>query len=90
MQFKTYFKNLPIDEREAFATCVKSTKGHLQNVAYGYRPCSPALAVAIEFETKGEVTRVEMLPNDWQQIWPELVAAYDITPATTQQQEGVA
>ncbi len=77
MQFKKHFRSLSILERLAFAGRVKSTKGHLQNIAYGYRPCSPVLAVAIELETKGEVTRQELLPNDWRQLWPELVQAAD-------------
>lgn len=77
MQFKTHFKNLTIAERLAFAERVNSTKGHLQNVANGSRPCSPALAVAIEFETNSEVTRRDLLPNDWKKIWPELAAAGD-------------
>lgn len=77
MQFKNFFKNLTIEERVAFAMRVKSTKGHLQNVAYGYRPCSPALASAIELDTGGLVTRPEMLPNDWRQIWPELAISTD-------------
>lgn len=78
MQFKNHFRGLSISERLAFAVRVKSTKGHLQNIAYGYRPCSPVLAVAIEFETKGEVTRQELLPNDWKQLWPELVQAPEL------------
>ena len=77
MQFKNFFKNLTIEERIAFAVRVKSTKGHLQNVAYGYRPCSPALASAIELDTNGVVTRPEMIPDDWRQIWPELAVSVD-------------
>ena len=30
---------------------------------------------AIEAYTKGEVTRQEMCPDRWQDIWPELVQA---------------
>ena len=29
-------------------------------------------AVAIEHFTQGQVTRQDLFPNDWQQIWPEL------------------
>ncbi len=31
--------------------------------------------VAIEVATKGEVTRRDLRPNDWQKIWPELAQA---------------
>ncbi len=46
----------------------------MQNVAYGYRPCSPEMAVLIEQRTNGVVTRKELRPDDWQAIWPELSA----------------
>lgn len=32
----------------------------------------PVYCVAIERETKGEVTRRDLRPDDWQAIWPEL------------------
>ena len=36
------------------------------------RPIPPAFCVAIERATGGQVTRIELRPNDWQAIWPEL------------------
>lgn len=38
----------------------------------GERPVPAHRAAAIEQATKGQVTRQEMRPNDWQRIWPEL------------------
>ncbi len=38
----------------------------------------------IEQATKGEVTRKELRPDDWQRIWPELA-----DPATSQEGQGV-
>lgn len=37
------------------------------------RPVPPKQCVRIERLTKGEVTRRELRPDDWQDIWPELV-----------------
>ena len=39
---------------------------------YGGRRPGPAYFQAIERATNGQVTRRELRPNDWQQIWPEL------------------
>lgn len=42
--------------------------------------------VAIERVTFGQVTRKDLRPNDWHEIWPELAAA----PANTAQAINVA
>ncbi len=36
------------------------------------RPVPIARCLSIEQATKGEVTRRDLRPNDWQHIWPEL------------------
>ncbi|MDF0605384.1 YdaS family helix-turn-helix protein [Neisseriaceae bacterium TC5R-5] len=38
----------------------------------GQSPLSPARAVQIEHITHGQVTRRDLFPNNWQDIWPEL------------------
>jgi DNA-binding transcriptional regulator YdaS (Cro superfamily) len=38
----------------------------------GQKQPSIKTAVAIEHFTQGQVTRQDLFPNDWQQIWPEL------------------
>ena len=42
---------------------------------YADRKPSPGYAVAIERATKGAVTRKDLRPDDWRQIWPELAKA---------------
>lgn len=37
----------------------------------------PLYCAAIEAATTGAVSRKMLRPNDWQQIWPELVQAAD-------------
>lgn len=71
MDLKTYLAQKTQDEREAFAALCSTSRGHLQNVMYGIRPCSPELAVLIEKHSHSEVTRQE-LRADWLAIWPEL------------------
>lgn len=64
-----YLFSLSVKERVAFARRVGSNKSHLHNIAYGLKPCSAELAVAIERETGGlvpvEVTRPKV---DWAYI----------------------
>jgi DNA-binding transcriptional regulator YdaS (Cro superfamily) len=38
----------------------------------GKRPVPIVHGAAIEQFTNGQVTRQDLFPNDWQQIWPEL------------------
>lgn len=40
--------------------------------ANGGRPIPERRCVAIERLTKGAVTRQELRPDDWSEIWPEL------------------
>lgn len=48
------------------------------------RPVPERFAAAIERETQSAVTRRDLRPRDWQQIWPELAQA-----ATQPAQEAV-
>lgn len=41
---------------------------------YAARYPSPANCVAIERATNGLVTRRDLRPDDWQDIWPELAS----------------
>jgi DNA-binding transcriptional regulator YdaS (Cro superfamily) len=41
----------------------------------GKREINPAMCVKIEQVTCGKVTRQDLRPDDWQQIWPELIKA---------------
>lgn len=38
----------------------------------GTRPIPPMRCIAIERATGGAVTRKDLRPDDWAQIWPEL------------------
>ncbi|MGP3789793.1 transcriptional regulator [Pseudomonas sp. B392_1p] len=51
-----------------------TTRGYLRQIAYSNKTASPEVAAAIERETGGEVTRQQLRPNDWADIWPELKA----------------
>lgn len=75
MDLKTFIFSLTVPEREAFAKKCDTSRHHLQNAAYGYKPIGAKLAVAIERESKRKVTRQEMFPGTFKETWPELKAA---------------
>lgn len=57
--------------------------GHASDVSdwlAGHRPVPVHRCAAIERATGGAVTRRDLRPDDWAQIWPELAAAQQ-TPA---------
>ena len=72
MDLKTYVKSLPLSERDDFALAVGTTPGHLRNIMYGCSLASPAIAVAIERLSGGQVSRLELRPDDALAIWPDL------------------
>jgi len=74
MDFKTYLNNLSADDRAELAEACKTSVGQLNNVAYGYRSCSPILANCIERFTKAAITRQKLRPDDYWLIWPDLKA----------------
>lgn len=67
-----YLKKLSQSEREDLAKRCGTTLGQMNHLAYG-RKCGTALAVALERETNGAVTRKESR-RDWKRHWPELAA----------------
>lgn len=73
MNFREFWLGMPKADRAAFAPRVDSTLGHLNNVAYGFRPAAPDLCVRVERESEGAVTRRDLRPDDWGEIWPELI-----------------
>ena len=60
MNIRDYLKQMSRDQRMDFAKRCGTSLGHLQNVAYGYKPCNPDLAMAIEDES-GQAVKVESL-----------------------------
>lgn len=79
MNLKTYLTKLTLKERAVFAESIGTSAGHLTNVSYGYKVLDVKSCVALEQATAGEVTRQELRPADWQQIWPELATPSQAT-----------
>ncbi len=58
----------------------------LRAIATGKRPCPTKLAVKIESFTKREVTRRDLFPDDWHEVWPELANIEEKQPPALDQQ----
>lgn len=54
------------------ASCIGAHAPDVSRWASGKRVVPEKSAVAIETATGGKVTRRDLRPADWQQIWPEL------------------
>lgn len=77
VQLLDLYRQLTPAERIAFAQAIGTTQGHLRNMAYGQRSISPLYARRIERESDGRVTRQEMLPDSWEEIWGDPITPND-------------
>lgn len=90
MKLIDHLRQITAEQRQSLAQSCATSLGHLRNVAYGYRPCGAALAVRIEQGTSGHVTRRDLCPDDWQDIWPELADAQEKTTTAPDSQSPAA
>lgn len=60
---KTFFLPLNDEEREAFASLCGTTVGQTLQIMYGNRKCNPALAIAMDRESKGAVPCESLCPD---------------------------
>lgn len=70
--------------RGAITALAKQIGAHAPDVSRwvsGERPVPIERCVAIESATDGVVSRKDLKPVDWPQIWPELVAPKAVNPA---------
>lgn len=74
MDLKTYLDSAKGISASDLAIAVGASVPQVQQWKHGYcnRKPSPAYCVSIERATDGAVTRRDLRPNDWAQIWPEL------------------
>ncbi len=69
MDLRTFLAEKTPAERKTFAERCGTSAGHLANVAYGYKPCGAALAIAIERESRGRVRCETLRPDvDWKYL----------------------
>lgn len=73
MKLKEYTAKLPRGGCGKLAEKLGISKSYLSQMVTGKAAISPTNAVAIEKATDRAVTRKDMRPADWRQIWPEYV-----------------
>lgn len=67
-----FLNSLSKEAREAFASACGTSVGYLRKAVSSGQSLSAATCVAVERESKYQVTRKDLRPDDWQNIWPEL------------------
>lgn len=63
---------LPTEAQHDLAFRCGTSVGYLRKACSTGQALGPALCVSIERESGGAVSRRELRPDDWRQIWPEL------------------
>lgn len=63
LSLQQYFLSLSDEQKEEFAQVCKTSVGQIQQVMYGHRRCNPALAIAIDRESKGAVVCDDLCPE---------------------------
>jgi DNA-binding transcriptional regulator YdaS (Cro superfamily) len=73
----------------AIARAVGVTPPVVSDWVMGKKGVPVERCTAIERATHGEVTRRDLRPDDWQDIWPELAAPTSPTPVAAETSQGV-
>lgn len=73
MNLSDYLSHKALSQQE-FADLIGVSQGMVYQWVRGKTPVSPPKAVRIERMTEGLVTRKDLHPDDWADIWPELDA----------------
>jgi DNA-binding transcriptional regulator YdaS (Cro superfamily) len=72
MTLTQFLNSLSSQQRVEIAASCGTSFEYLRQIGYGNRPCSPRIAVCLERESAGTVTRKSLFPDDWVEVWPEL------------------
>jgi DNA-binding transcriptional regulator YdaS (Cro superfamily) len=71
MDISTYLIKAGVKQSD-FARAIEVPPSMLYQWLRGLRPVAVKHCMKIEKQTGGEVTRRDLRPHDWQNIWPEL------------------
>lgn len=71
-KLRVYLNSISKAEQVEFASKCGSSIGYLRKAISVNQLLSPLLCVQIELNSHNSVTRPDLRPDDWQQIWPEL------------------
>ncbi len=74
-KLRTFLNTLTPEQQKQFADLCITSIGYLRKAISNNEALNPKLCVAIERESKGEITRKDLHPDDWASTWPELEVA---------------
>ncbi len=74
-ELRIYLNALSLAEQHNFAAKCGTSLGYLRKAISLDQDLGAALCVLIEKESNGAVSRQNLHPKDWAQIWPELYTA---------------
>jgi len=77
MDLKTYISAERGRAKQLASQLPNVSPSYLSQMASGTAPINPRLCVLIEQVTFGAVSRKDLYPEDWPDIWPELA---QVTP----------
>ena len=72
MNLKDYVSKSNRGHAKELAKSLGVSKSFLSQMVSGVAAISPERCVQIESLTNGIVTRKDLKPNNWEEIWPEL------------------
>lgn len=75
MKLSDYLKKSERGCGTALANAIGVSKSRLSQIAADSSSLKPEQCVAIWRATGGEVCRWDLRPDDWHEIWPELIKA---------------
>ncbi|HHQ6553258.1 TPA: transcriptional regulator [Serratia fonticola] len=71
MKLKDYTSKKGRGSAKKLAEKLGISTSYLSQMAAGTASISPERSIAIETATGGEVTRIDLRPEDWMRIWPD-------------------
>ncbi len=74
-KLKSLLRQMPLEEQAQFCFACGTTLGYVRKALSVGAVFGPALCVSIERESKDLITRRDLRPDDWRDIWPELAEA---------------
>lgn len=74
-KLRIYLNSLSVDEQKDFAMLCGTSIGYLRKAISSGQELSTSTCVKIEKLSTGNVTRIDLHPNDYLDHWPELAEA---------------
>lgn len=77
MKILDFLNGKPKDEQDAMMRLAGTTVGYVRKTVSSGKNFGALISVRIESVTEKAVMRWDLRPNDWWQIWPELIGHPD-------------